>query len=140
MYSAPPFAGDPVAEPEGDAVPAVGRQRADERAVPLRDLAGVVGAAVVDDQQRHRYVGDLLRHLVQDGADVLRLVVGRDHDDQGLKLQVRVGAGESGECGRGDRGRVRRLPQAVIGHFGGLLSPRHLRRLPVAPNGYDGPQ
>ena len=72
--------GDPVAEPERDAVAAVSRQGADQRAVPLRDLGGVVGAAVVDDQQRDRHVGDLLRHLVQDGADVVRLVVGGDHD------------------------------------------------------------
>ena len=84
------LAGDPVAEPERDAVAAVGRQRADQRAVPLGDLRRGVGTAVVDHEQRHRHVGDLLRNFVQDGADVVGLVVSGDDDDQRLKLEVRV--------------------------------------------------
>jgi hypothetical protein len=52
----------------------------DEGAVRGGDVAGPVAGAVVDDQDLGPHAADLGRHLVEDDADVLGLVVGGDED------------------------------------------------------------
>src|SRR5262249_57667324 len=119
--------GDPVPEPQRHTVTAVGGQRADERSVPLRDLGGVVGAAVVDHQARHADGRYLVRDLVEHRADVPALVVSGDDDDQRLQLDVRVTASKRIPCGAGDLGRVRRLPQRAIDLAGSVWARWHRR-------------
>ena len=79
-----------VTHPQGVAVAQVLAQHEGHGAAVLGDLGGLVLAAVDHDQRGDGQTAGLGRHFVEDGADVVLLLVGADEADDGGELQVGV--------------------------------------------------
>ncbi len=120
------LARDPVSEPKRRSLPGVPIERRDVDVMVARDLRGLVGASVVDDERVDGKSAGLPRHCVEDCADRLLLVERRDDDDDGSEPQPVVTLGE--RAGR-TVGRSRRRGFRVERH---VSRDRHVLVIPDA--------
>ena len=114
MISAPRLYGQPVAEHEDQALAAVDRHVADERAGGAGLIGGAVIGAVDNDDHLDRLAADLARDAAHDRGDRGLLVVGRDHDGDRGALAGGLAAKNSRTASRSSTGRARISCSSVV--------------------------